>query len=66
MGGKQVTFWYRQNTKILFEKECFGGFGPLPFLYANKNALRNAFVKGVFTYRKDLRIDPKLLRFVMA
>ncbi|PZP43027.1 MAG: hypothetical protein DI598_16235 [Pseudopedobacter saltans] len=65
-GSKQIIFWYTQNSKLFLLKENFGGYGPFPFLYANKNTLRNAFIKGVLTYRKDLRIDPKLLRFVVA
>lgn len=66
IGKESVMFWYKNRSKLVFAKERFGGFGPFPFLYANQRELLRAFVLGVSTYRKDLRIDPKLIRYVIA
>lgn len=61
-GTSEIRFWYNENHKLRSCKEDFGGYSILPSIYKNKKDLRNAFIIGILTFRKDLRIDPKLLR----
>ncbi|WP_447640206.1 MULTISPECIES: hypothetical protein [Chitinophagaceae] len=66
IGIPEVVFWYENNGKVRILKENFGGYRWLPFLYKNPKTLRNTFVKGILIFRKDLRIDPKLVRDIFV
>lgn len=63
-GSTRILFWYNRNTHLKPVKEDFGGFGPIPFVFSNQKELVNAFVTGLLHFRKDLCIDPKLIRKV--
>ncbi len=63
VGTSEIMFWYEDHEKLLLHKENFGGYGWIPLVYNNKKCLKCAFITGILTYRKDLRVDPKLMRY---